>query len=255
MDPAKKKVYSGKYLTIHYDPKMDLFHQKWLNSDNMTLSDFKSEMLKYTECYREYKPKNTLWDQQGFTLILKPEDHLWIEENVNIPCKEYGNEKCAFVVGKDVLAHLTVMDSFEEPQSCIVPKHFSSIADAHSWIYNSGENQSNFNNVNIEFIGSKDGLTKFKLTSNSKDAQSLLTKLKKIQHEYEFHKKNAPKFYTLTKEEKEIFIKYSKGKTISQIAVESNTSDQTVRTLWESIQRKLDINSMEDIQNFANAFL
>ena len=149
------EIYKGRNLSIHYKAEESLFIQKWIISPR-TVSDFKAEMIAYTKMYKKYKPSNTLWLQQNFTLNIEDETNKWIEENVNKPCLSYRNKKCAFVVSKDVLAHITVMDSFDKVQSCIKPKHFASELEARKWL-------------NGELIKNKNQTKKAEITFNGID--------------------------------------------------------------------------------------
>jgi hypothetical protein len=127
-----KTIYNGKYLSIRYEENNSLFVQNWCKDIN--IENFKSEMLVYTELYKQYRPKYSLWLKQNFSLVLDIKAQKWIEIYVNIPCHEWGNEKCAFVVSKDMMAHLTVIDSFEKLQPCIKPEHFLYEKEARDWL-------------------------------------------------------------------------------------------------------------------------
>ncbi|MDX1544683.1 MAG: hypothetical protein R3214_12135, partial [Christiangramia sp.] len=127
------KIYESDYLIIQYEKKSDRFVQFWKASPP-SFDIFKEELLTYTNYYKEHQPSQALWLQQNFSLPLNREIDEWIEENVNIPCVECGNEKVAFVVGKDVLVHLSVMNSFEETSSVVNPNHFASEQEARQWL-------------------------------------------------------------------------------------------------------------------------
>ena len=127
------KVYESDLLTIHFEKKTNCFVQFWKKSPE-THEDLKKEFHFFTNLYKKYKPTNALWLQENFCLPLNAEMDNWIEEHVNIPCVEHGNRKVAFVVGKDVMVHLSVMNSFKEAKSIITPLHFASEKEARIWI-------------------------------------------------------------------------------------------------------------------------
>jgi len=127
------KIYEGPYLTILFEKENDRFVQSWSTTLN-SVDSFKEEMLIYTSFYKQHNPSQTLWIQQNFTLHLDQKVFAWIEKKVNIPCVKYGNKKTAFIVGKDVLAHLTVIDSFEKNKSTINVSHFVSEKEAIIWL-------------------------------------------------------------------------------------------------------------------------
>ncbi len=127
------KINESDLLTIHFEKETDCFVQFWKKSPE-SYDDLKKEFVIFTSLYKKYKPKNALWLQENFCLPLNAEIDNWIEEHVNIPCVEYGNRKVAFVVGKDVLVHLSVMNSFKEAKSIIKPLHFATETEARNWI-------------------------------------------------------------------------------------------------------------------------
>ena len=114
------KINESDLLTIHFEKETNCFVQFWKTSPK-TFEDLKMEFLIFTSFYKKYKPTNTLWLQENFCLPLNVDINNWIEEHVNVPCVENGNRKVAFVVGKDVLVHLSVMNSFKETKSIISP--------------------------------------------------------------------------------------------------------------------------------------
>lgn len=248
------KIHLGKHLEISYNEKASTFFQKWINTQNLDLNLFKSEMLIYTEKYELYKPKHTIWDQTNFTLELTPNDYLWIENHVNIPCKKFGNEKCAFVVGKDVLAHISVMNSFDNVQSCIIPKHFSSIDEALEWTEKPSLIEPS--ELKIQFEGVNDtGENVFKISTESQDIKSVLKNLKNLIEDQEFFRANKQKFLSLTKREKEILRLLGEEQTIKEIAIDNEVSILTIRTHYRNIKRKLTINSLTEIYRYYRVFI
>jgi DNA-binding CsgD family transcriptional regulator len=249
------KIYEGTYLTINFEKENDRFIQFWTTPPN-SVDSFKEEMLIYTSFYEQHKPSQTLWLQQKFTLDLDTATHIWIEENVNIPCSESGNKKAAFVVGKDVLAHLSVINSFEKVDSVINVNHFASEKDARSWLNNElTQNPIENQNPEITYEGvDEDGNSIIKIKGNSKDITNTIKSFKNIAEENDFIKSHIDKYSSLTKREIEIFKLYSKDKNHQEIATHLFLSLHTVRTHWKNIKKKLVINSFSDIIKYAKAF-
>jgi DNA-binding CsgD family transcriptional regulator len=246
-------IYNGKNLEIKFNKKTSTFYQSWLNPDDVDIDVFKKEMLAYTRLYKKYKPLHTVWDQTNFKLELNEDDFEWVELNVNIPCKKYGNKKCAFVVGKDVMEHISVMDSFDEVQSCIKPQHFGSVEDAQLWI--DGSVSETENDLELVFKGKNSlGKNVFTLSTDSPTISDLLKNIKSIQFERDFFTKNSGKFLTLSKREVEILKLYGEGHTIKEIHTLLHISEYTARTHWRNIKRKLEISNSFDVQNFCRVF-
>ena len=249
-----KNIYSGKHLTILFDESKSLFIQNWSKTTEINIESFQSEMLAYTKLYEKHKPQNTMWNHSDFNFELAPKDYEWIEINVNIPCKKYGNKKCAFIVGKDVMAHISVMDSFDTPQSCIIPKHFGSDEDALSWILD--KNIDYPAEVTATFNGkTAEGMNEFLIQTTSSSINEVLKDIKSIKDKSEFINENIGNYLTLTPKELEVFTWYSKGEQLKNIATELFITENTARTHWRNIKRKLEIKSFTDVQAYVNAFV
>ncbi len=252
-------VYSNKNLSIRFDEEYSIFTQDWGNDNNLTIDEFKTELFEFKRLFKKHRVINTIWLQEGFQLDLKPEDHAWIEENINIPCKSYGLEKVAFVVGKDVTAHLSVFNYFEEFVSCITPKHFAGEIEATNWIIKDvfAKIDTNINaKIEIQFLGkSENGKSRYTLEANSEDTEATLKSFKYIVQENKFLKENAERFYSLTQREKEVFEFYANGTTLKEIADKLFLSEFTVRTHWRNIKKKLKIQNLSDIVDYRNSFL
>ncbi len=241
-------VYKGKYLIITYHPSDSLFVQNWLCSpENVT--SFKKEMLIYTALYKKYRPKNTLWIQKNYGLDLNYETQLWIEKKVNVPIVSYGNEKCAFVVGENVIPHLGVIDAFEKIKSCLAPKHFGSEIEAKIWLKNTAQNTEIIQNKKITFAGvDSDGNAIFKVPSENisdilKSLNDSINKGKQTDFQQE-------KYALLTKREQEVLTLLVNGKKLQEIAKQLFISVYTARTHWRNIKIKLKTDNNNLILSF-----
>lgn len=249
------EIYKGDYLTIQFEKENDRFVQFWTTVP-LSIDAFKKEMLIYTLLYKKYKSSQTLWLQQNFTLDLDTATHIWLEEYVNIPCLEYGNERAAFVVGKDVLAHLSVINSFEKVGSKINARHFASEKDARDWLNNELTSSPKlYKKTEITYEGiDQDGNSIIKIKRDPKDLANTIRSFKNLTEENKFIKSHIEKYSSLTKREREILKLRSKGKTPQEIAIQLFLSIHTIRTHWKNIKRKLNIKSFNDVIKYGNAF-
>lgn len=244
-----KKIYQGKYLSVHFNEKESLFVQAW-DPSPAQMEDFKAEMLQYTQLYGQYQPANTLWLQQNFQLHLDDEAIFWIEHNVNEPCLAYGNQKCAFVVGKDVLAHLGTIDAFDKTNSCIIPRHFATQEEALRWFKGRLTIESVGSQQKIHYEGiDEEGNVILKVPT--KNIKYTLKNLYKSIAQENFIEGNLEKLERLTQREKEILRLVSKKKKQQEIADSLFISIHTFRAHWKNIKRKLEFNSDEEIKIFA----
>jgi|TARA_R110000737_G_scaffold349591_2_gene386186 hypothetical protein len=250
------QLYNSKHLKINFDKKNSLFTQEWNHNSALTQNEFREELLAFKKHFSIHHPKSVLWLQEDFATNLSTEDQMWIEENVNIDCLNWGLQKCAFVVGKDVMAQIQVFNFFEEVKSCISPKHFSSEKEAIDWIlHDSLPEEPKSNDFEIKFNGkTKAGKSRFIIETSSQNTESTLKSFNHIIKENAFLKENTEKFFTLTSREKEVFKHYAKGEGIKNIADKLFLSELTVRTHWRNAKKKLNIKSLSDISDYKNSF-
>ena len=252
------KIYKGKHLTIKYNKSKSLFVQKW-NTSPKDIEDFKFEMLEYTNLYEKLRPKNTLWMQKNFGLIINDDLKKWIETNVNKPCLKYGNKNCAFVVAEDVLAHIETIDVFEKTNSSINVKHFATSDEAQKW-FNEQElksSQLNYNSKKAElnYKGlDKNGKTIIEFKSISTEITNTLKSIKGIFEENELIKRNIIKYSSLTPKEKEVLNYIIQGLTNKQISDLTFTSINTIRTHRNRIWKKLDIKHFRDCLEYKSFY-
>ncbi|WP_051119565.1 response regulator transcription factor [Gillisia sp. CAL575] len=248
------KVYESDLLSIHYEKKNNCFVQFWKESPESP-EDLKNEFLIFTDFCKEYKPSNTLWLQENFCFPITYEIYNWIEEHVNIPCVENGNKKVAFVVGKDVLVHLSVMNSFKEGKSIISPLHFATEKEARIWMTETKTNPTTNTKITILFEGvDEEGNSIIKIKRPSSDISNTIKSFGALIEENNFIKTNISKFTQLTKREKEILVIFSKGMRHQEVADELFISVQTLRKHWKNIKNKLEIKSLVDVILYVNAF-
>jgi len=248
------KINESDLLSIHFEKETDSFVLFWKTSPE-TYDDLKKEFLIFTSFYKEYKPSNALWLQENFCLPLNAETNNWIEEHVNIPCVEYGNRKVAFVVGKDVLVHLSVMNSFKEAKSIISPLHFATETEARTWITETKPNPKINDKITILFEGvDEEGNSIIKIKRPSSDISNTIRSFGTLIEENNFIKTNIAKFTKLTKREKEILVIFSKGMRQQEVADKLFISVQTLRTHWKNIKNKLGIKSLAEVIMYVKAF-
>jgi DNA-binding CsgD family transcriptional regulator len=249
------QLYQGKYLTINFEKQEDLFFQQW-NDLELTIEEFKTEMLVYCELYKQYTPSFTLWNQQNFTLQLDEKTYGWIEEYINMPCFEYGNKKAAFIVGKDVLAHLEVSNSFKEVKSVINVKHFLLEEKAREWLKSIDVQLSAKENAEIFFDGVDDnGHAIFKInTTSTDDVERVIKLFKELIEDVNFTKKYKEAYALLTKREKQVLKLYAEGESMKMISEKLIVSIHTISTHIKRIKYKLNIKSSYQALKYVKAF-
>ena len=246
-------IYTGKFLSISHEKENNIFVQKWDSSLSL-IEDFKHEMLVYVKFYKEYKPAFALWFQNNFKLLLNDDLHLWIEKHVNIPCLEYGNEKCAFIVSQDVLTYISVIDSFDKLESCIVPEHFVNEMDARSWLNEPiASFDKPFSKSKILFEGTDENGDMILKISSENIKQTFKTISKLIDEENNIELFNS-KEKLLTKRERDILRLIYRGEKHQTIAEELFLSIHTVRTHLKNSKQKLNFEKESDFPLFLKPY-
>lgn len=248
------KINESNLLTIHFEKETNCFVIFWKSSPE-NYEELKKEFLAFTAFYKEHKPSSALWLQENFCLPLNAEIYNWIEEKVNVPCVEYGNRKVAFVVGKDVLVHLSLMNMIKESRSIITPLHFATEKEARVWITETKPAPISNNKIDILFEGvDEEGNSIIKIKRPAGDISNTIRSFGNLIEENNFIKTNIAKFTLLTKREKEIMVIFSKGTRQQEVADELFISVQTLRTHWKNIKNKLEIKSLAEVVMYVNAF-
>lgn len=255
LDESKPMLlYNGPYLTIEHDLSKDRFIQHWKISPENSMA-FKSEMLSYVKLYEELRVAQTLWIQENFTLELDRDTQFWIEEYVNVPCKAFGNKKIAFVVSKDLLAHIKVSDSFKETNSCLIPRHFATRHEAENWLNDLETNNLFKPATEVLFEGvDEDGNAIIKMKHAASEIVDTIRLFKSLVEENQFMKDNFKKYASLTEREQEILMLYASGLKHKEIAEKLFVSVFTIQTHWRNIKRKLEIEAFADIIKYVRAF-
>ncbi|WP_026935218.1 LuxR C-terminal-related transcriptional regulator [Christiangramia echinicola] len=247
-------LYEGDFLRIKYEKENDCFVQFWKTSPE-SFTTLKEEFIIYKSLFEKYSPLKTLWLQQNFQLEITEEIHCWIERNINIPGVEIGIKKVAFVVGKDVLVHLSVMNYFEENNSVIHPLHFATEKEAREWLNDEQNNHKPNPKIRILFEGvDKEGNSIIKVKRPSSDITQTLLSFGHLIEENDFLKSNISNFSKLTKREKEIMVIFSKGLRQQEAADKLFISIETLRTHWKNIKKKLNIKSLTEVIKYVKAF-
>jgi DNA-binding CsgD family transcriptional regulator len=247
-------LYESEFLSINLENNNDRFVEFWKQSPD-SIETLKKELLVFTNLYEKYRPSQSLWLQKNFSLDLDNETHHWIEENINQPCVSFGNKKVAFVVGEDVLAHLSVISSFEETNSVITHAHFASRKEAEDWLDEIPKAVDVPSNTEIMYEGvDGEGNCIIKIKRPAGDITNTIKSFKNLIEENAFIKENINKYSLLTNREKEILVVYAQGLKHQEIADKLYISILTLRTHWKNIKSKLGIKSVADVIKYVTAF-
>jgi len=213
--------------------------------------------LVYKSFLKKHHPKQALWIQENFNFTISKKLRDWIEVNINIYQKKYGIEKFAFVVSRDLLVHLAVLNSFEEINSVIKPKHFINKTDAIKWLDGAKVNNNiqDFLNWQVHFDKvDLNGNVYLKIKQSGHNILETFNIIKSLISKQKYFEQHIDTYISLTKREKQVLLLYGKGNSIIEISQKLNISINTTRTHWKNIKRKLDIKSFNEVTRFINAY-
>jgi DNA-binding CsgD family transcriptional regulator len=170
-----------------------------------------------------------------------------------------GFHHIAFVVGRDVLAHIKVMSGFDEKsQTVFKPKHFATEKDARDWLKNEllvTVYNNKIQKQEIIYKGiDKDGKAIIEFKKPASEIGRTIKSFKTILEENDFIKNNFEKYCSLSKREKETLKFIIKGGTNEQISEQMSISSNTVRTHRNRIWKKLDIKQFSDCLRYRCLF-
>jgi len=258
------KIYNGPHLFISYEEGSHRFVNYW-KSDPPSINVFKTEMLEYLHALEMRNPSQILWLQQDFSFHINDELKSWIDETISkrryeagfIGKRQDGFDQIAFVVGKDVMAHIEVMDIFKEKKAGVFnPRHFATEDEARNWLngeINNLENQSQELKIRYKGLDS-DGKAIIELIDHPSKISNTIQSINTILSENQFIKDNINKFSLLTPRERQILTLIINGKTNGQISDDLNVSIHTIRTHRNRIWKKLEIKHFKDCLKY-NFFL
>ena len=247
-------IYEGKYLRISYNNTYNRLIQLWISPPD--IQGFKKEMQHFRTVFMHYIPKQVLWIQDIYTLELKEDDYHWIEQNINVPCWQISKIKCAFIMGKDALAHVHVIKSFKEVNSCIPARHFSKLEDALSYFDETERSidtgAPSFSAITFEgFDEHNNAIITIKAPADQ--VISTLENLK-IHPPSVGSTEEQFKLTSLSRQEHKVFALYTSGKKHQDIADDLFISLHTVRTHWRNIKKKLGIKTFLEALEISRNF-
>lgn len=241
-------------MTISIEKDNDRILLFWKNSPE-SIDSFKSEMVKFTTLCKKHNPSQALCLNFNLKINFDQTMQIWSEKNINVPIKDYGLEKLAFVVSHDVLAHANVINAFNEMESCLFPRYFATEENARHWLNNDEIIVGIDNEPEIIFEGTDgDGNSIFKIKSSSPDIAKTIVFLQNVVKKNHFAKNNVNEYLLLTKRERQILHLYAMGHSFLKITDDLKISSHTVRTHWRNVKRKLNIYSNEQLLKYGKEF-
>jgi DNA-binding CsgD family transcriptional regulator len=244
------QIYQSDHLSI--DHLNGILVQEWTKNE-LTAQSFKEELHSFLECFKKWRPSGVLWLQEHFSFHIPVEMHQWIEKQILEPQYKCGLRKLALTVPKNQLAHLSIIDSFNQVSSVMHPRYFVNRDKALHFLQ-AGLSGPDRNEFKYEISRSLDK-TEILLEVHHRQLPHAIKHLDRLKEQFSFRIKHADCFEQLTLRELEIFKSIVSGSLNRDIAESLYISESTVATHRKSITKKLKIKSSKDWHLFATAFL
>ena len=261
------EVYLGPYLAIKFEEKTSRLISTWKSNPPNDLA-YRKELIEHLHIAKNIKPCQIIWLLENLAFKVDDVTKQWVDENISEPIfragfvgkNRDGFDQVAFVVGKDVLAYLEIMNIFQENSSIgFVPKYFATEKEAINWLNEESEDKdgkADNHSLSVNFKGIDDnGKVVFEFKAQASKFNSTVNLFKTIVEQNSFMKNNVDKYSSLTKREKETLKFIVIGYPNQKIAVEMNISLHTIRTHRNRIWKKLNVTQVAECLSYQYFFV
>lgn len=245
------EIFDSEIASIDFCQDTRLIRTTWKKVEGS--EDFMSTILTVMDYYRLLLPKKTLWDHRNFDFQIPPDLQLWTEENINIPAARLKIfEKICFIVSKDTMSQISVMQIFDETLSEHYPRYFVDEGESLQWLYSpSNVKESVSSEPPTVMIDRINGKIRFSIDVETEEFDKYLNLFNKLLNAGLLSVDHAQLFLTLTAREITILKLLLNGKNPDYISDSLSISPHTVKTHRKNIYRKLHCNSISDLLKYS----
>lgn len=245
------RLFDSKIAAIEYLEDSKLIKTTWKECRHA--EDFMTVIQHVMEFYRQVLPTKTLWNQTDFELQISPDLQVWTENNINIPSQKLQIfEKISFVVSKDTMSQMSIMEIFDDSNCGFVPRYFIEENEALAWtekpVLKNDPEIVRFPQIVVDKVNDK---IKLSIEIETEEFDEYLYLFNKLWKARMLSLDFAQKFLTLSEREKLILRFIIKGKSSVKISDILSISPETVRTHRKNIYRKLGCNSITELMKYS----
>lgn len=128
-------ISDNRFAVFRYDAENNIGYQlyKGDSTANMTVEEYREEMLKVLNFCLEYKIGKLLADTRNFLFIITPQMQKWTNEHIF--AKNRYLEKLALIVSEDFISQLALEQVIDEGKSAtFATQFFTDIKSAEKWL-------------------------------------------------------------------------------------------------------------------------
>lgn len=244
------ELINSNIASIDYFEDIDLIRTTWKKCENA--EDFMPIIKQVMEFYELLLPRKTLWNQTDFGLLISPELQKWTEHTINIPAQRLNVfEKISFVVSKDTMSQMTVMQIFDDSTCDFTPRYFVDESESMAWLTKVRKEKKGLSSepptLLIDKVKNK---IKLSIEIQTEEFDEYIRLFGKLWKERTLSMDMAQRFLCLSVRERTVLKLLVKGKNNDFISDVLSISPHTVKTHRKNIYRKLDCNRIEDLMRY-----
>lgn len=130
-----KTIFEDKTYHVLFDEEKMMIILDWFtNTEKWTSDDFVKENLNIVKLVEQYQPTYLLSLSTNFFYPIRPEEQIWLVENVFLPHSQNGVRKMALIMSEDFISQLAIEQLINETN--VVPSGmFASREEAEQWLF------------------------------------------------------------------------------------------------------------------------
>lgn len=244
------ELFNSNIASIDYFEDINLIRTSWKKCENS--EDFMLIIKQVMEFYELLLPRKTLWNHTQFDLNISPDLQEWTEKTINIPSQRLNVfEKISFVVSKDTMSQMSVMQIFDDSACEFIPRYFIDEGESIAWLTQPLKKKTILPEepplLIVDRINDKIRLS---IEIETDEFDEYLRLFDKLWKKRTLSLEAAQRLLTLTVRERTILKLIVQGKNNDFISDVLSISPHTVKTHRKNIYRKLACNRMEDLMKY-----
>lgn len=245
------ELLNSNIVSIDYFEDINLIRTLWKRCDNS--DEFMQVINQVMDFYKLLLPKKTLWNQTDFDFEIPPDLQIWTENNINIPSQRLNVfEKISFIVSKDTMSQMSVMQIFDDSACEFIPRYFVDEGESMAWLTQATEKKITIKEeppvILLDRVNDKIRLSIEIETEEFDEYLHLFDKLWK-KRVLSIHR--AQRLLALSTRERTVLKLLVRGKNNDFISDILSISPHTVKTHRKNIYRKLDCRRVEDLMKYS----
>lgn len=244
------ELFNSNIASIDYFEDINLIRTSWKKCENS--EDFMPIIKQVMEFYELLLPRKTLWNHTQFDLNISPDLQEWTEKTINIPSQRLNVfEKISFVVSKDTMSQMSVMQIFDDSACEFIPRYFIDEGESIAWLTQPLKKKTILPEepplLIVDRINDKIRLS---IEIETDEFDEYLRLFDKLWKKRTLSLEAAQRLLSLTVRERTILKLIVQGKNNDFISDVLSISPHTVKTHRKNIYRKLACNRMEDLMKY-----